>query len=254
MTPDKSKVFAVAALVFLLAIGADATSQAVDKAREETVQQTASYWTNITFVNLNKDCATFTSAQFVQAVLANMGWDGVTVTVRVTSIACGSMTVFYQCASTTLGDAVAKCQAARTSFQTLGQGLNSYLSVTRPDIFDPSGTCNNAIYALYTLILLPIFCCAGFLLWYRLKQQQADSQYLQDTATFSNVAARQPQQPYDPSSVVYKSEPVYVAPQPQYVSAPAYTQPIPQFQPMPQYEPSPLYAAPPPVGYGLYPQ
>jgi hypothetical protein len=210
---------------------------------QQTTTTVTLFWTNSTFVNLNKDCAVYTDTMFLQAVLGTMQWGGITDTINVTAIACGSMTVYFSCGSTTQVKALSNCANLRSQLQVKGVGLNNILLVTLPDIFNPDGTSNNGIYALYTLILLPIFCCVGFLLWYRMKQQQADTQYLQDTATFSNVAGRT-HVPYDPTATPmnYQAQmpPMYAQPPPMSAPPPMFVQP-------PMFAQPPMYAAPPPM-------
>lgn len=260
MPADKTKRTVGVALVSVLVLGVllavnhrtfSATGKASDKvqAKASRVMQplqsivptnitSTLTWTYDTFINLNKDCATFTDLMFDQTVLQSMQWDGVTNDVYVSGISCGSMTVYYRCGAKDIATATANCLLLKIALQTKASSLNTILLVTLPATFNPDGTSNNAIFALYTLIALPIFCCGGFLIWYRMKQSQADSQYLQDTATFSNTAARAP---YDPAAV---PPPMTYQPAPQYVQPMQYqpTQPFPQYDITPQQSVQPMYA------------
>jgi hypothetical protein len=180
----------------------------------QPAQTAAVYWSNITWVNLNKDCSTFTPTMFIITVSSLYSTLSPS-SLYVVDMVCGSMTVFFRCASTAWDAADLTCSAVKSVIETEYSGLYVSLQTTRPSYWVDDGTSNNGIFALYTLIILPIFCVIGFIVWYRYKQNQADAQYLQDTATFSNAAARQTRPPYDATAY----------------PAPAPMQPVPQVVP-----------------------
>jgi hypothetical protein len=152
---------------------------------------------------LNLDCL-YGASYIVQTVASILGVDQGQI--QIISISCGSLTVQFLCASTTsvqdatnICDAVVAgaCSQSNQLYQKLqGQNCGRYTP--------PRSGSSTSLYALFALVALPVLILGCLILWYRTRQREADNQYMQDTATFSNVASSpQPlgaQQYYPPAS------------------------------------------------------
>jgi hypothetical protein len=93
-------------------------------------------------------------------------------------------------------DADAKCQRIVNEANKKGSALANELrpvssSLSEVSDDDEDGS-DSALYGLFALAAIPIICIVLCCLFMKNRRRKADNQYMQDTATFSNVAA-QPQ-------------------------------------------------------------
>jgi hypothetical protein len=165
----------------------------------------ATFFSPATFVNLDQDCATYGRLQFEVTAMHILGWIPTSAPfLQVTDIFCGTktLTVLFKCGSSaSVNDAVVQCANAKAMMERYGSDLFVALATTRPRFDTDDNHSNNAVFALFTLVALPLICVLGCVFCYKSKQKEADNQYLQDTATFANVAVAQPAAPvyaYDP--------------------------------------------------------
>jgi hypothetical protein len=103
---------------------------------------------------------------------------------------------FHCRSSVSVEDANAKCQRILNEANTPGSALaNELRTISTGQKNDREGDDNGsdeALYGLFALAAIPIICIVILCLCLKNRKRQADNQYMQDTATFSNVAA-QPQ-------------------------------------------------------------
>jgi len=160
---------------------------------------TQSLWTSLQTYSITsfRDCDVFSEAEFVDTMTRLGGVDSYAVTV--VSKDCGSTVVGFRCKSFTSSAAAdATCALLVTKANTVGSDLNTALSIVNPGR-RKGRVSDNALYAIFVLILLPFLCCVIFIWWYKAKQKEADDQYLQDTQTFTQQAkapAHGPPPPY----------------------------------------------------------
>jgi hypothetical protein len=93
-------------------------------------------------------------------------------------------------------DADATCARILREASTAGSALNNELktlsTTTASTLAREEDDSDHALYGLFALLAIPIICIVAACLFIKNRKRQADNQYMQDTATFSNVAA-QPQ-------------------------------------------------------------
>jgi len=145
-------------------------------------------------VTLNKVCGQYGGSNFVSDVVSS-SLTGRTATtagqLSIVGTVCGSVIITFQClSSTSPQDATNLCQTIVSDAITPGTSLNAKVQGTTGGAFVvSSNSSNTALYALFALLAIPVICVIGICLVVRAKQREADNQYMQDTATFSNVAA-----------------------------------------------------------------
>jgi hypothetical protein len=138
-------------------------------------------------MTLNLDCMTSTST--ITAIVARLlGIDASTLTI--TSTSCGSLIVTYTCGSlSSSSDATSLCNYISTAACNPSSALGQTLQGTSCGMVNQSTKGSSAaLFGLFALVAIPILILFGLFLWYRTSQREADNQYMQDTATFSNVA------------------------------------------------------------------
>jgi len=167
-------------------------------------------------LTLNKDCALYGASEFVNDIVSTTLTGRSTPTTRgqisVISTRCGSVVVAFQCLSSiSPEDAANLCLTIISEATTPGTPLHAKLQGTSGGVFvRQNDDSNNALYALFALLAIPVICLIAICLVAKAKRREADNQYMQDTATFSNVAATP--QPlgapgyYQPSSVVVEQQ------------------------------------------------
>jgi hypothetical protein len=156
-------------------------------ATTQTIPINPSYNTPFFTFTLGVDCSVGSS--FVQAKIASI-LNVSPSQIIITSVSCGSLTAVFQCGSALSSqDASSVCSKVMTVC-TPGSSLNNALNGLSCGSYGSNGsTSSTALYGLFALIALPVLICGCLILWYRSRQREADNQYMQDTATFSNVAA-----------------------------------------------------------------
>lgn len=194
-----------------------------------TTTSTTSLSADTYSITLERDCDWPTNDnQFVRAIVEyyserELTADNIVVVQKI----CGSTTINFRCRDTTIAAADALCRAIVNFAENKNSPLNLALGVAQQKYHKPRGS-DSGLFALYSLMFIP--CCMACILigYYKAKQQKADDQYLQDTATFSNLAHNKgpapmpPPQGFQPAPPVqYYPEPAY-APQPYPVAPPVY--------------------------------
>jgi hypothetical protein len=119
-----------------------------------------------------------------------------------------------------------RCSSISTSAQTSGSAFRTAILATTactPTVIvgaNDNDDSNHGLYGLFGLIAIPILCCCAIFLVVRNSRRRADNQYMQDAATFSNVAsgpqpiaAALPAPQYDLGKAYpYPTGPIVVAP------------------------------------------
>jgi len=167
-------------------------------------------------IEINENPAQFPASQFLADVQNTLGISQTFVNIQVysTDSATGFLKVQYTCsdfASSAAADV--KCQTIQTQALTSGTAFNAQVQGqnscgiqvnTAPN----KHQSNKALFALFALALIPLLICFFVCLLIINKKRQADNQYMQDTATFSNVASSPQNVAYAaPSDKYYPSYP-----------------------------------------------
>lgn len=138
------------------------------------------------FITLGRECGTVTETSF-RSDVASQGIDADAIADF--TLTCGSVIATFTCRdSSSSANADATCQSIlgaangnlRSSWNTQS---TSYVPLQQ------GSASNTGLYALFVLVLIPIFCIFCICLIVRNKKRRADNQYKQDTATFANVAS-----------------------------------------------------------------
>jgi len=143
---------------------------------------------------------TFTRQAFVNAITTNFP----TVTTNLISIVGfgldqtrnNQIRINFRCLDFASAEAAdQRCTQIVTSAQTPGSQFRTDVLATSsctPTIVvgaDDNDDSNHGLYGLFGLIAIPILCCLIIFLVVRNSRRRADNQYMQDAATFSNVAS-----------------------------------------------------------------
>lgn len=144
-------------------------------------------------MTLQKDCNTW-SVSFWTSTMDTVSVTGVGIPssgrVLLRSSSCSSVFVVFYCLSaTSTADANALCNAVLSDATTSGTGLYNLLRGTQGSAVSSGKGSNTALYGLFALTAIPVLCLLLCFLLYLHRNRMADNQYMQDTATFSNVAA-----------------------------------------------------------------
>jgi len=105
------------------------------------------------------------------------------------------ITATFRCLSTqSIQHADGICASLVSDARTAGNSLNEQLNVVSTTVVDANdedddGNSNTALYGLFGLIAIIPLAILAIFLFMKSKKRKADNQYMQDTATFSNVAA-----------------------------------------------------------------
>lgn len=139
-------------------------------------------------MTLNIDCL-FGSSFVVQAISSILGTGQSQI--LISSVTCGSLTMVFSCGSSiSPQDAQATCLSIINSACNPTTTLYQKLQGISCGTFNASGSkSSTSLYGLFALVALPVLILFCLILWYRTRQREADNQYMQDTATFSNVAS-----------------------------------------------------------------
>jgi hypothetical protein len=145
-------------------------------------------------ITLNKDCSQYGATEFVNDVVSTPLTGRSTTTrsqIAVFGTHCGSVVVNFRCmSSVSPEDAANLCLTIINAAITPGTQLHAKTQgVQGGEFTEDNNESNNALYALFALLAIPVICVIGICLVAKAKQREADNQYMQDTATFSNVAA-----------------------------------------------------------------
>jgi len=159
--------------------------------------ETTSFQFNSTAVyslTLNKVCGVYGVTNFVADVVASsLTGRGPTTASQIIILGsqCGSVIIQFRCSSSqSPQDADNLCATIVNDAQLPGTQLNARVQGIQGGQFTSSNNnSNTALYALFALLAIPLICVIGICLLVKAKQREADNQYMQDTATFSNVAA-----------------------------------------------------------------
>jgi hypothetical protein len=151
-------------------------------------------------VIVNQQLDSFTRQAFVNAITTN--FPGVTTNL-ISIVGFGldqtrnnQIRVNFRCldfASASAADQ--RCSQITTSANTPGSGFRTAVlatsSCTPTTVVgaDDNDDSNHGLYGLFGLIAIPILCCLIICLVIRNSRRRADNQYMQDAATFSNVAS-----------------------------------------------------------------
>lgn len=138
-------------------------------------------------VTLGRECGTVTEASFRKDV-ANTGLDADAIADL--TLTCGSVIASFTCRdSSSSANADATCQSIldQANSGSLRTPWNTQGTSVVP--LQKGSASNTGLYALFVLVLVPIFCIFCICLLLRNKRRRADNQYKQDTATFANVAS-----------------------------------------------------------------
>lgn len=138
---------------------------------------------------LNKDCASFPNTSFVNTIATTRNIPAATIIVL--SYQCGSITAVFKCRGASVSAADATCTSITAEANRAGSALNTALGVQtatpRDAPVSSSDESNEGLYALFALLLIPICCIVGAIM-YKRKTANADQQFAADTLTFSSVA------------------------------------------------------------------
>eukprot|EP00994_Dinema_validum_P006295 NODE_45_length_3118_cov_45.737374_g30_i0.p1 GENE.NODE_45_length_3118_cov_45.737374_g30_i0~~NODE_45_length_3118_cov_45.737374_g30_i0.p1 ORF type:complete len:922 (-),score=217.46 NODE_45_length_3118_cov_45.737374_g30_i0:353-3064(-) len=151
----------------------------------------AQHKSNTYSLMLNRDCATFTAVHFIDIITRLASPSVPTWVVTVNSIVCGSMTVTYHCNSfTSVAAATSTCSAIQAQAQNKHTDLSKELGTLTTAVASDDSS-NGSLFALFVLILVPIFCVIGAVVWYKTKRKEADKQYLHETSVFNSKGYNQ---------------------------------------------------------------
>jgi len=167
-------------------------------------------------IEINENPSQFPASQFLADVQNTLGISQnlVNIFLYATDSASGFLKVAFTCsdfASSAAADV--RCQTIQsqalnsgTTFNAQVQGQNNCgVQVNTPSNAHKS---NKALFALFALACIPLLICFFVCLLILNKRRQADNQYMQDTATFSNVASSPQNVAYAaPSEKYYPSYP-----------------------------------------------
>jgi hypothetical protein len=180
---------------------------------------------------VNQQLDTFTRATFIAAVATYFPGTSTNL-LSITSFGTdqtrnNQVRVAFRCldfASVPAADQ--RCSSISTSAQTSGSAFRTAILATTactPTVIvgaNDNDDSNHGLYGLFGLIAIPILCCCIIFLVVRNSRRRADNQYMQDAATFSNVAsgpqpiaAALPAPQYDLGKAYpYPTGPIVVAP------------------------------------------
>lgn len=167
---------------FYVSIPAAAAVVATNQTQARPFQSQNKY-----YVTLGKECGTVSEATFRKDV-ASVGLDADAISDF--TLTCGSVIVTFTCRdSSSSANADATCQSIidQANSGLLRTPWNTQSTSVVP--LNKGSASNTGLYALFVLVLVPIFCVFCICLLLRNKRRRADNQYKQDTATFANVAS-----------------------------------------------------------------
>jgi hypothetical protein len=165
--------------------------------------------TNQFVLTLDQPANEFPQDKFLNAIAFCLNITNQNVKIESYNSISGDVVVTFRCIDQTAGTANELCARivaeALNVNSCLGQRLKASGADENSD-FDRDEGSNEALFGLFALLLLPVLCCLCLCLIWRNRRRQADNQYMQDTATFSNVAAAP--QPINAIDVIPASYPM----------------------------------------------